>query len=83
MTPDADIEQEIKRIIGKLFRLAPDSIETGFRFVEDLGADSYDAVELQLAVSQSFDVTLTDADIPRLRTVGDLVEHVRRQRQGG
>ena len=81
--PSAAIEQEMKRIVGKLFRLAPDSIEPEFRFVEDLGADSYDAVELQLAVSQSFGVTVTDADVPHLRTVGDLIEHVRRQQQGG
>ncbi|MBI5478784.1 MAG: acyl carrier protein [Deltaproteobacteria bacterium] len=80
--PSIDIEPEMKRIVGRLFRLSPESIQPGFRFVEDLGADSYDAVELQLAVSQAFDVTVTDADVPRLRTVGDLVEHVRRQQPG-
>lgn len=52
------------------------------RFLQDLGADSLDAVELVMAIEQAFDVEIPDEDAARLLTVGDALTLVRSRRAG-
>ena len=47
------------------------------RLADDLGADSLAAVELSMALEEAFDVTISDEDLPNMKTVGDLVNFIR------
>ena len=67
-------------VVARHFRRAADDIGPDTRFVEDLGADSLDMVELAHALEEELDVTLPDADAAELRTVADVVTFAARAR---
>lgn len=54
----------------------PTPIEPHARFSDDLGADSLDAYELQLAIEEEFGIVIADDELPSLITVGDLVKRI-------
>lgn len=56
--------------------IEPTPIEPHARLEEDLGADSLDAIQLQLAIEEEFGVVIEDGELLRLITVGDLVQRI-------
>jgi acyl carrier protein len=54
------------------------SLSRGSRFLEDIGADSLDMVELVMALEEEFDLTIPDAEAERIRTVGEAIEAIER-----
>ena len=54
----------------------PDSITMDSAFIDDLPADSLDAVEIILALEEEFDLTISDEDAEKIRTVGDAVQYI-------
>jgi acyl carrier protein len=60
-------------IVTEQLGLDPKTVKPESRFVEDLGADSLDTVELVMATEEEFDVAIPDEVAEKLRTVGDLV----------
>ncbi|HYF88774.1 acyl carrier protein [Azospirillum sp.] len=54
----------------------PTPIEPHAQLIDDLGADSLDAYELQIAIEEEFGVAIEDDELPRLITVGDLVKRI-------
>lgn len=81
MNPDAVLEQVIK-VIKEQFRLPPedDSIKVDTSFIDDLGADSLDIVELIMAFEQEFDLQIPDSEAEKIMTVGDVVEYIKNNR---
>jgi len=66
---------EIKKIIVDQLACDEDKVTLEASLSDDLGADSLDAVEISMAVEEVLGVTITDEDLPNIKTVKDLVEY--------
>ena len=71
------IEERVKKIISSKFKIAMDKINLRFTFVNDLGLDRLDVVELVMALEEEFNSAIPDEDITTFTTVDDLVKHIR------
>ncbi len=70
------IVEKVKQIIREQLGVEEDEITPTSSFVDDLGADSLDTVELVMAVEEAFDIEIPDNDAEKMRTVQDLVDYV-------
>ena len=73
----SDIEQKVKDIIAEELGVEGDKLTNEASFMEDLGADSLDTVELVMAFEKEFDIDIPDEEAEKLRTVGDALEYLR------
>jgi len=71
-----EIEQKVKEIISKKFNVEPDKIHGGTRLADELGVDSFGAVELMFEVEEAFGLKIPDSDIEHVRTVNDIVNYL-------
>ncbi|MCW1924919.1 acyl carrier protein [Luteolibacter arcticus] len=67
------MHERVVWIVTEQLGADPKAVKAESRFVEDLGADSLDTVELVMAVEEEFEVTIPDEAAEKLRTIGDLV----------
>ena len=72
-----NVEQKVKGIIAEQLGVAEDEIKTTSSFIEDLGADSLDIVELVMAMEEEFEVEIPDEEAEKIRSVGDAIEYVK------
>lgn len=72
----SEIAEKVKRIIGDQFGVASEEVVDGASFVEDLGADSLDIVELIMALEEEYDVEISDEDAEKIQTVGDATKYI-------
>ncbi|MCK5323998.1 MAG: acyl carrier protein [Desulfobulbaceae bacterium] len=72
----SDIEGKLKDIIVDQLSVKAESVVPGASFVNDLGADSLDLVELIMAFEETFDVEIPDEDAEKIITVQDAVNYV-------
>lgn len=72
-TDTHDKESRVKRIIGLALDADPDRVRDDARLLDDLGADSLDAVEMIMAMEEEFGVEISDAEAEDVMTVGDVV----------
>ena len=72
----ANIEQKVKNIIAEQLGVGEDEIKTTSSFIEDLGADSLDIVELVMAMEEEFEVEIPDEEAENIKTVQDAVNYV-------
>ena len=70
------IEDKVKEIINKQMGVKPDQITSETSFINDLGADSLDTVELVMEFEDAFDMNIPDEDAEKIRTVGDAVKYI-------
>lgn len=66
--------EKVKQLIVEEMNVDPSKITMETNFVDDLGADSLDAVELVFKIEEVFNVTLTEEESTNLQTVGDVVK---------
>ena len=76
---DASIEDKVKNIIVEQLGVSEDQVKSEAKFVEDLGADSLDTVELVMAFEEEFDITVPDEDAEKLTSVGEVVSYIEAQ----
>jgi acyl carrier protein len=76
--PIPDLEARVKQILTNRLGIAPEDIRLDALLVEDLGMDSLDAVELAIATERQFNVSLSDEQVAKLKTVADIVALVQR-----
>ena len=69
--------EKIRDIIVEQLGVEESQVTLESSFVEDLGADSLDIVELIMALEDAFDVEIPDSDAEKIATVGDAVEYVK------
>lgn len=69
--------EKVREIIVETLSCDLDKVTMEARLADDLGADSLAAVELSMALEEAFDVTISDEDLPNMKTVGDLVDFIR------
>lgn len=70
------MESKIKQIIAEKLGVSEDKITPQASFVDDLGADSLDQVELIMAFEDAFDVEIPDEDAEKMRSVKDATEYL-------
>jgi acyl carrier protein len=72
-----NIEARVTSIIADQLGLGEDEIKPDSKFIEDLGADSLDIVELIMAMEEEFQTEIPDEEAEKIRTVGDAIEYVK------
>ena len=72
-----DIEQKVKDIIVEQLGVDPGEVKPEASFVNDLGADSLDTVELVMALEEAFDIEIPDEDAEKIQNVGQAVSYIK------
>src|SRR5512146_1602130 len=72
----ATIEQKVKNIIADQLGVGEEEIKRTSSFIEDLGADSLDIVELVMAMEEEFEVEIPDEEAENIKTVQDAVNYI-------
>ncbi|MDB4508352.1 acyl carrier protein [Akkermansiaceae bacterium] len=71
-----NIQDKVTEIIVEQLGVSADQVKPESKMIEDLNADSLDAVELVMAVEEEFDIEIPDEDAEKLVSVGDILSHV-------
>jgi len=71
------LEQRVKDIIVEQLGIAADEVVPEASFIEDLGADSLDIVELVMAMEEAFDVEIPDEDAEKIQTIGSAIQYLK------
>jgi len=71
-----DAVNKVKSIIAEQLGVKPEEVTPEASFVEDLGADSLDTVELVMALEEEFGIEIPDEDAEKMTTVGDAVKYI-------
>ena len=72
----ASVEERVKQIIVEQLGVDEAEVTPTASFVDDLGADSLDQVELVMAFEEAFDIEIPDEDAEKIRTVQDAVDYI-------
>lgn len=76
MAEEKSIEDRIKEIIVEQLGVKPEQVTPEAKFIEDLGADSLDTVELVMGLEEEFGNEIPDEDAEKLVSVGDVLQYV-------
>ena len=77
----SDTAERVKKIVVEHLGVDESKVTDNASFVDDLGADSLDTVELVMAFEEEFGIEIPDEDAEKLQTVGDAINYIR-QNQG-
>ncbi|MBI3601878.1 MAG: acyl carrier protein [Candidatus Omnitrophica bacterium] len=69
-------DEKIKSIIAEQLGVKPEEVTAKASFVDDLGADSLDTVELIMALEEEFSIEIPDEDAEKMKTVGDVIKYI-------
>lgn len=76
-----NIEKKIKQIIAEQLSISEDEVTPEASFIDDLGADSLDIVELVMAMEEEFEMEIPDEDAEKLLSVQDAIDYVKKRTQ--
>lgn len=76
---NAETVQALKQIVAESLGISADEIAPSASFIDDLGADSLDIVELVMAIEKTFDIEIPDEDAEKIATVQDAIDYVSSQ----
>ncbi len=71
-----NVETKVKEIVAEQLSVDIAELEPSKSFINDLGADSLDIVELVMAMEEEFDVEIPDEDAEKIQTLGDAIKYV-------
>ncbi|MCI0426380.1 MAG: acyl carrier protein [Nitrospiraceae bacterium] len=71
------VDERVKKIIGEQLGVEEDEVTPEASFVEDLGADSLDTVELVMALEEEFGIEIPDEDAEKILTVGKALDYIK------
>jgi len=71
------VEQKVKKIIVEQLGVEESQVQPEAKFIEDLGADSLDTVELVMALEEEFGLEIPDEQAEKILTVGDAVQYIK------
>ena len=77
----SSIADKVKEIVVEQLGVSEDQVTPEAKFIEDLGADSLDQVELVLALEEKFGADIPDEDAEKLTTVGDAIKYIESKSQ--
>ena len=73
-----DVEQRVKKVVAQVLKIDPARIKSESRFVEDLGAESIQSIELIAAFEEEFDIEMDDEQAIEVKTVGSAVKFIQK-----
>ena len=76
-------DEKVKQIIVEQLGVDESQVDATASFVDDLGADSLDIVELVMAFEEAFDIEIPDEDAEKIKTVKDAIDYVNAHAKGG
>ena len=76
---DKSVEQLVKEIIVEQLSVSEEEVVSAASFVDDLGADSLDLVELIMVMEEKFDQEIPDEDAEKLKTVQDAIDYIQQR----
>ena len=71
------IAERVKKIVVEHLGVEPEKVTEQASFIDDLGADSLDTVELVMAFEEEFDLEIPDEDAEKIATVGDAITYIK------
>jgi acyl carrier protein len=74
---DAGLAKRVEAIIVEQLGVTPEEVVADANFIDDLGADSLDIVELVMAMEEEFDIEIPEEDAERMKTIGSAVEYLK------
>ena len=74
---NSDIENKVKQAIVDKLGVEESKVTTEASFINDLGADSLDTVELVMKFEEDFDIKIPDEDAEKIQSVGDAIEYIK------
>lgn len=77
----SSVEEQVKSIIVDQLGVSDSDVNAEARFIEDLGADSLDTVELIMKFEEDFELEIPDEDAEKIQTVRDAIDYVEAQRK--
>ena len=77
------VEQQVKAIVAEQLGVKQEQVTNDASFVDDLGADSLDTVELVMAFEEAFEIEIPDEDAEKIRTVQDAFDYIGKRAKGG
>jgi acyl carrier protein len=80
MSSVGDIAERVKRIIVEQLGVSEEEVTPEASFIEDLGADSLDIVELVMALEEEYDMEISDEDAEKIQTVNDVINYVKERK---
>jgi acyl carrier protein len=80
---DEELFGQVKEVIAEQLNVDPVEVHEDSSFVDDLGADSLDLVELVMALEDNFDMKIPDEDVEAIKTVGDAISYIEAHRSAG
>jgi acyl carrier protein len=72
----SDIEQRVRKIVSEQLGTSDDKIKNESSFIDDLGADSLDTVELVMALEEEFDTEIPDEEAEKITTVQQAIDYI-------
>ena len=72
-----NVEDKVKNIIVEQLNVEADQVKPEASFIDDLGADSLDIVELVMTMEEEMDLEIPDEDAEKLKTVGDVIGYIK------
>jgi len=72
-----ELQQQVKSLISKSLKIPEENVKIESSFIEDLGADSLDIVELVMAMEDEFQIEIPDKDAEQIKTVQDAVNYIK------
>lgn len=76
MSETQTIEEKVRKIISDQLAVESEKVVPSASFIEDLGADSLDIVELVMTMEEEFDLDIPDDDAEKIKTVGDVIQYI-------
>jgi len=73
----ASVEEKVKEIIAEQLGLEKEDIQMDASFIDDLGADSLDIVEMIMTIEDEYDVEISDDDAEKISTVQDAINYIK------
>ena len=71
-----DVGEKVKSIIAEQLGVKPEEVKAQASFIDDLGADSLDTVELIMALEEEFNIEIPDEDAEKMTTVGEAISYI-------
>ena len=79
----SDVAERVKKIVVEHLGVDDAKVTENASFIDDLGADSLDTVELVMAFEEAFEIEIPDEDAEKIRTVQDAIDYIGKHSKGG